>query len=115
MAAEIVCAALHVADLQWAEERFEEGDILEEELLLQIFGAGGDDDALLTFAGQAQGWQEVGEGLACAGAGFDDEVAFFLEGLFYGLGHLVLAAAVFEGQRGSREDATGREEVVQRR
>ena len=53
VAAEIVAAALHVADLQRAEERFEEGDILEEELFLQVFCAGGDDDALLAFAGQA--------------------------------------------------------------
>ena len=80
VAAEIVGAALHVADLQRAEEGFEEGDVLEEELLLQIFCAGGDDDALLALAGEAQGGQEIGEGLAGAGAGFDDEVALVFEG-----------------------------------
>ena len=113
--AEIVAAALHVADLQRAEERFEEGDVLEEELLLQILGAGGDDDALLALAREAQGGQEVGEGLAGAGAGFDDEVALVVEGLLDGSGHLVLAGAVLEGERGAREKAAGGEEVVERR
>ena len=37
------------------------------------------------------------------------------EGFFDGTGHLVLAAAVFEGQGGLGEDASGREEVVQAR
>ena len=40
-------------------------------------------------------------------------MALVLEGLFDGAGHLVLAAAVFEGERGLREDAAGREEVVE--
>ena len=91
VAAEIVGAALHVADLQRAEQRFEEGDVLEEELLLQILGAGGDDDALLALAGEAQRGQQIGEGLAGAGAGFDDEVALVREGAFDGSRHLVLA------------------------
>ena len=54
VAAEIVGAALHVADLERAEKGFEEGDVLEEELLLKVFCAGGDDDALLLFAGHAE-------------------------------------------------------------
>ena len=90
--AEVVAAALHVADLQRAEEGFEEGDVLEEELLLEVFGAGGDDDALLALAGEAQGGQKIGEGFAGAGAGFDDEVALVVEGGLDGVGHLVLAA-----------------------
>ena len=53
MAAEVVSAALHVTDLQWSEERFEEGDILEEELFLKIFRSCRDDDALLALAGEA--------------------------------------------------------------
>ncbi len=94
--------------------RFEEGDVLEVELLLQVLGAGGDDDALAAFAGEAQGGQQVGEGLAGAGAGFDDEVALVVERGLDGFGHLVLAFADFEGEGGFREDAVGREEVVQR-
>ncbi len=109
VAAEVVGAAFHVADLQLAQERFEKGDVAEEELLLQGLGAGGDDDAL---AG-AQGGQQVGEGLAGAGAGFDDEVALLGESALDGLGHLELARAVLVGQRGSRKDAAGREELVE--
>ena len=54
--AEVVAAALHVADFEGAgfgEEGFEEGDVLEVELLLKVFGAGGDDDALVALAGEA--------------------------------------------------------------
>ena len=50
LAADIVRSALHVADSQRAEDGFEEGDVFEEELFLEIFGAGGDDDALLLLA-----------------------------------------------------------------
>ncbi len=115
VAAEIVAAALHVADLQRAEQRLEEGDVLEEELLLQIFCAGGDDDALLVLARLAQRGQKIGERLSGAGSGFDDEVALVVEGLFDGSRHLVLALAVLEGEGGAGEDSAGREEVVQRR
>ena len=46
LAAGVVVAALHVADLQGAGKMLlEEGDILEKELLLEIFGASGDHDA----------------------------------------------------------------------
>ena len=41
-------------------------------------------------------------------------MAFFLEGGFDGSGHLVLAAAVFEGEGGLGEDASGGEEIVKR-
>ena len=95
VAAEIVGAALHVADAQVAEKRFEKGNVAEVELVLERLGAGGDDDAL---AG-AQGGQQIGEGFAGAGAGFDDEVAAFGERAFDGLGHFQLAGAVFVGQR----------------
>ena len=81
VAAEIVGAALHVADLEVIlQDGLKEGDVLEVELLLQVFGAGGDDDALSCApAGEAQGRQEVGEGFAGAGAGFDDEMALVFE------------------------------------
>ena len=80
--AQVVAAALHVADLERAEERFEEGDILEEELLLQIFVP----VEMMTrcWRPRAQGGQQIGERFAGAGAGFDDEVAFVGEGFFDG-------------------------------
>ncbi len=110
VAAEIVGAALHVADAQAAQQRFEKRNVAEEELILQRLGAGGDDDAL---AGAQRG-QQVGEGLAGAGAGLDDQVAALGEGALDGLGHLELAGAVLVGQRRTRENAAGREELVER-
>jgi hypothetical protein len=113
VAAEIVGAAFHVADLERTEKGFEEGNVFEVELLLEIFGAGGDDDALVALAGEAEGGKEVGEGLAGAGAGFDDEMALVFEGGLDGSGHVVLAAAMLEGEGGVGEDAAGGEEVVE--
>ena len=52
--AEVVAAAFHVADSERAEDGFEEGNVLEVELLLEVFGAGGDDDALLVLAGEPE-------------------------------------------------------------
>ena len=113
VAAEVVAAALHVADFQGSEEGFEERDVFEEELFLEVFGARGNDDALLALAGHAEGGKQVGQGFAGTGAGFDYEVALFFEGFFDGLGHLVLASAMLEGEGGLRENASGREEVVE--
>ena len=113
--AQVVAAALHIADLERAEDRFEEGNVLEEELLLQVFGSGRDDDALLAIAGQAQRGQQVGERLAGSRACLHDQMALVGEGLLDGAGHLVLALAMLELQAGAREQARGREEVVERR
>jgi hypothetical protein len=111
--AEVVAAALHIADLQRAEDRFEERHVLEEELLLQVFRACRNDDALLALAGQAQGGQQIGERLSGACACFDDQVALVGEGLFDGACHLVLAQAMLKLQAGAREQSRGREEVVE--
>ena len=115
--AEIVGAALHVADAEGAvvvaEQRFKEGDVFEVELFLEVLGAGGDDDALALPAGEAERGQEIGESFASAGTGFDDEVALVVEGGLDGLGHLVLAGTVLEGEGGAGEEARGGEEVVQ--
>jgi len=109
VAAEVVGAALHIADAQVAEQGFEEGNIAEEELVLERLGAGRDDDAL---AG-AQGRKQVGERFAGAGAGLDDQVAMLAEGALHGLGHLQLARPVLIRQGRAGQDAAGREELVQ--
>ncbi len=114
VAAEIIRAAFHVADAQWTEQRLEERNIFEEELLLEILCAGGDDDAMASGGALAQGRQQIGQGFAGSGTGFDDEVALVGEGALDGLCHLQLAAAKFIGQIGPREDAAWREEIVQR-
>ena len=78
---------------------FEKRDILIEKLLLQILGAGGNDDAL---AGANHG-QQIGQRLARAGASFDDQVPLLFERLLDGLRHLQLSAAEFVGGMGSRK------------
>ncbi len=45
--ANVVGTTLHDAHLQRAKQRLEEGDVFERELLLQVFGPGRDDDALV--------------------------------------------------------------------
>ena len=103
--ADVVAAALHVADLQFlVEVLLEEGDVLEEELFLKVFGAGGDDDA----ASGKDGGDEVCEGFAGTGTGLDNEVAVFSEGGFDGFGHLELAGAeLVVGVPFREESATG--------
>jgi len=110
VAAEVVGAALHVADAQIADEGFEEGNVAEVELVLEGLGSRGDNNAL---AG-AQGGEQVGEGFAGACAGLDDEMAALFKGALDGLGHLQLAGAVLKGQRRTRENAAGREELMER-
>ena len=109
-AAKVVGAALHVADAQFAEQGFEKRHVAKEELVLKSLGSGGDDDAL---AGAESG-QKIGEGFAGARSGFDDEMAALGEGALDGFGHFVLAGAVLVGQRRVRQDAAGREELVER-
>ena len=110
LAAGVVGAALHVADLEGlAEGFFEERDIAEEELFLEGLGVGGDDDAS---AGE-DGRNQVGESLAGSCAGFDDQFALFREGGVDGFGHFQLAGAQFEGGMGGGKGATGAEETAQ--
>ncbi len=108
-AAKIVGATFHVADAELTQESFEEGDIAEEELVLEGLGSGGNDDAP---AGAERG-QEVCESLAGPCASFDDEMAALREGALDSLGHFVLAGAILERQRRAGEDAAGREEFVE--
>lgn len=115
LAAKIVVAAFHVADVQLGVAvrkkcLLQKRDIFVEELFLQVLGARGYDDAL---TGANHG-NQIGQRLACAGAGFHDEMALFGEGLLDSLGHLQLSAPEFVCRMGSRQQAAGREEVVKR-
>ena len=111
LAAEIIAAPLHVADAQLAQVLLQEGDVLEEELLLQGLGAGRDDDAL---AG-ADDRQQIGQRFAGAGPGFDDQVAPLLQRLLDRFGHLQLSAAKFVRGMSARQHSARSEELVQRR
>jgi len=117
-AAEIVLAPLHVADLETrlaggglAEKRMlKKWHVLEEELLLEIFGAGGDDHALAAL----DDGEEVRERLASAGAGFDDEVSLLLDGLLDGVGHGELSLAELVGRMALGEQPSGSKEAMER-
>ena len=114
LAAQIVVASLHVADLELAfavgEKRLlEKRDILMKELFLQILGSGRNDDSL---AGANDGHQ-VGQRLARAGAGFNDQVTLFFQRLLDRLRHLQLSAAKLVGGMSAREHSAGREELVE--
>ncbi len=111
LAAKIIAAALHVADAQLAQMLLQKRNIFVEELLLQCLGAGRDDDAL---AG-ANDRQQIRQRLAGAGARFDDQVPLLLQCLLDGLGHLQLSAAKLVRRMRARQQASGAEELVERR
>jgi len=78
------------------------------DLILQRAGAGRDDDPL---AGQERG-DEVGERLAGAGAGLDDQGAFVVESARHRGRHLALLGAIFVVRDRAREAAAGGQEVT---
>ncbi len=89
----------------------EQRQILGEDLLLQVLGAGRDDHALAAEDGR----DEVGEGLAGAGPGFDEQDAAVLERVGDRGGHAALAVARLEGGEGLRQRAVGAEDRVDAR
>ena len=113
--AEIIVAALHVADGKLSlavgrERALQKRHVFEVKLLLQIFRAGRDDDAL---AGANDG-QQIGERFSSTGAGFSDQMALFFQRLLHRLGHLELSAAEFIGGMTLRQNSARREELVER-
>ena len=88
LAARVVVAPLHVADLERPREvLLEERDVLEKKLLLKVLRAGGNDDPLA----REQRRDQVRERLAGARARLDDQVALIGERRFDGFGHLDLS------------------------
>src|SRR5262249_36503728 len=88
-------------------ERFtQRGNVLEENLLLQILRARRDEHALAVQNGR----NEIRERLAGARAGFREQHAALLEGVRDGSGHLDLAGARLERRQRARERTVGGEE-----
>ena len=107
--AEVVAAALHARGRERHRQHAgEQRQILGEDLLLQVLGAGRDDDAL---AAQDRR-HEVGERLAGAGAGLDEEHAAVLERVGDRRGHAALAVARLEGDERLRQRPVGAEDRV---
>src|SRR5215469_6277654 len=113
--AQIVVTPLHVADVQLAfamgkKRLLEGGDVLVEKLLLQILGAGGNDDA---FSGSNHG-HEISQRFARAGSGLDDQMPSLAKRLFDGLRHLQLPPPELIRRMGPRQYPSGGKKLVQR-
>src|SRR5260370_8928360 len=87
-----------------------ERNVFEEELLLKVLGAGGNNH---TFAAADQR-KQICQGLSRSRGGFHDEMVARLQRLLHGFGHLQLSAAKFEVRMRFAEKSIGREELVQR-
>ncbi len=91
--AQIVRTALHVCGSERHVERVaKSGDVLEEDLFLEVLRSGRNEHALAAQDGR----DEVGERLPGAGARFGEEDAAVLEDVGDGCRHLDLAGARFE-------------------
>ena len=89
---QIVVAPFHVTDIElafavWKKGQFKERDIFLKQLLLKIFCASRNDDAL---TGTDNG-NEVSQSLAGAGPSLDNQMTLFFERLLYRLRHLQLS------------------------
>ena len=105
--AQIVRAALHARSGEGNAQRFtQSGNVLEENLLLKVLGARGDEDAL---AAQDRR-NEIGERLPGAGARFGEEDAALVEHVRDGRRHLELPGARLETGHGASQRAAGRKD-----
>ena len=78
----------HFTDMDsWVKGQFKERDIFLKQLLLKIFCASRNDDAL---TGTDNG-NEVSQSLAGAGPSLDNQMTLFFERLLYRLRHLQLS------------------------
>ena len=112
MQAEVVATPFHVGRGERNAERLaEDRQVLEEDLLLEVFRAGRDEHAL---AAEDRG-HEVGERLSGAGPGFGEQDAAAAERVRHGVGHLELAGTRFEPRQRGRQRAAGREGLADRR
>ena len=106
MQAQVVGAALHVGGGERHAERIaQRGNVLEEDLLLEVLRAGRDQHALAA----EDGGHEIGERLAGAGAGFGEQDAAVVERAGDRVGHLDLAGARLEAGQRAGQRAAGRE------
>ena len=107
--ADVVGAALEQRHRDRGAQRRPHGrNVAQEQLVLQVLGAGRDDG----LAAPQQRRHQVGEGLAGAGAGLGDQGRLVGDGLGDRFGHLGLRAARAEAADGGRERAAGTEQAV---
>ncbi len=98
--AEVVPQALHRRRVhRVAQVRLEEWEVPLHDLVLQRASAGRDDDLLPA----QQRRHQIGERLAGARAGFDQEHAAMLERVLHGVRHRALTGAMFVAREGASE------------
>jgi hypothetical protein len=106
--AEVVAPALHQGHSHVAAQGLgHEGNVFVHKLVLQVLGAGGDDDALP----RRDRGHEIGDGFAGAGAGFREQNAAVGDRLRDGETKLLLGDPLLVGGEDGREAAAGSEEV----
>jgi len=72
----------------------QKGEVLSDQLFLQVDGVGGDDDPLVVAHGPQDGRHQIGQGFAGAGAGLHQDDLVAVEGLGHGTGHAQLFVAL---------------------
>jgi hypothetical protein len=109
--ADVVGAAFEQRDGDGHRQRIaHERQVALEQLILQRLGAGGDDD----LAAVQERRHQVGKRLACAGAGFRDELAAHRDGVRDGLRHRELLGAEAKSRQRPRQRAAVAEDRVER-
>ena len=119
LVAEIVGSALQLGEAQlfadfgrdFRERRLQHRQIFADELLLQVDGVRGYDNALAVLDGVYRGGEQIGERFPNACAGFDDEARAGVDGFGDGLRHLYLLRALFEAGNGRGERAAGGQRI----
>ena len=96
------------------ERRLEHRQIFADELLLQVDGVRGYDDALAVLDGVYRGGEQICERFPNAGAGFDDEARAGVDGFGYRPRHLYLLRALLEAWNGRGERAAGGQRFLHR-
>ncbi len=122
LAGELLKSAVAVDRLaaQPLEDRQQVGHVLGVKLVLQVDGVGADHDPAAVLHRPGDGRQQVGQALAGAGAGLDQQVVAVVEGVGHGAQHLHLWLAVLVarqglGQRAVRLQEAGQQFHVDRR
>ncbi len=93
----VILPPFHQRSLELDRENFfHDRNVLVQELLLQVDRVRRDDRLLLFLEGEKRRGHEIGERLAHAGAGFDDEMALLFQRLRDRRGHLLLLRPIFE-------------------
>ena len=112
--ADVVATAFENLRVEIADELFHDGDVLRDELLLQVDRVGADDGLAFLLQGKGDGGNEVGERLADSRRGFAHESVVAIQRSTDELRHALLLRAVFELRR-LRHLAFIREGVVHAR